>query len=80
MTPDSVSDYDVWRLRHVAHSGVFPISYWRMLFQMFLSRPVSVEEAHSIIGRLNGLGPVAFEDSWACITRTTGDNFWRNQV
>jgi hypothetical protein len=74
--PDLVADYDVMKCRW--WSGMWSLGHYQMFFGLSLERPVSADEALEIIGKLNGLGPIRFEESWASVERNP-EVFWRSQ-
>jgi hypothetical protein len=56
-----VPDSDVRALR--ALNGILSSAAWRMYFELYLSRPISMEETEEILSRVNGFGPMRAQDT-----------------
>ena len=53
--------------------------YRRLWIPFALGRAVTIEETDEILSRVNGFGPVRFEDSWEGLVRST-EVFWRSSL
>ncbi len=78
--PDLVPDADVLRCRRSGWTGVWSMGHWRLFWSYTLERQLSIEEAREIFSKVNGLGPVQFEHSYASILRENTLCFWRSQI
>lgn len=77
----SVSDSFAYSLRNS-----MPCRYWvasrewyAWWWTWYTGYYITVNDADSIIGRLNGFGPHKFEETWASVTRSD-TNFWRSRI
>lgn len=72
--PDAVADTVVWSLRHSlpARNWVAHRSWYRWYWGWYLGCDLTLEEADSIRARLNGLGPVRYEDTWGYFAEHVG--------
>ena len=81
--PDSIA----WALRNSLPSGwIAPREeyrwYWSWHLRQsgLLDRELTLKEADSIRGRLNGFGPIQFEKTWAAVERIDNTTFWRSSI
>lgn len=78
--PHAIPDSVAYEQRYsLPHGWISSASWYAWWFSYHLGYPITVDDALSIIGRLNGFGPHEREDTWDAVERSP-DAFWRSQI